>query len=75
MSKAYSLSEAYEFLGKYKLSESVLLIGAVNAATKYHQTHLQMEGTPEEVRIWLKGHSAAQATKNKHPIPQLTGNQ
>lgn len=51
--KSYALLEAYQYLKKYQLSDSLYLIGAVNAALKYGPNHLQTKDIPEEVAIWL----------------------
>ncbi|NQX38492.1 hypothetical protein SAMN05421820_101515 [Pedobacter steynii] len=51
--KSYTLLEAYQYLKKYQLSDSLYLIGAVNAALKYGSAHLQTDDIPKEVAIWL----------------------
>ncbi|MGM9475281.1 hypothetical protein ACS5PU_02580 [Pedobacter sp. GSP4] len=51
--KSYSLFEAYQYLKKYQLSDSLYLIGAVNAALKYGPKHLNKDNLPQEVLIWL----------------------
>lgn len=51
--KSYSLFEAYQYLKKYQLSDSLYLIGAVNAALKYGPMHLNKDNLPKEVLIWL----------------------
>nr|WP_199082487.1 hypothetical protein [Pedobacter sp. ASV19] len=51
--KSHTLLEVYQYFKKYQLSDSLYLIGAVNAALKYGPNHLQTKDIPEEVGIWL----------------------
>jgi hypothetical protein len=51
--KSYSLFEAYHYLKRYQLSDSLYLIGAVNAALKYGPKHLITDNLPDEVLTWL----------------------
>ncbi len=57
-----SLLEVYDYLKKVQLSDSLHLIGNVNAAMKYGANHLQKENLPQEVLVWL-GRATSEAIR------------
>jgi len=52
--KDTSTSGLYTYLKKFHLSDSLILIGAINAALKYGTKDLWKEGVEREVILWLE---------------------
>lgn len=51
-----SLSTLYRYLRKFHLSDSLVLIGAINSALKYENKDFYQQGVAPEVIDWLKVH-------------------